>query len=348
MTSASSGMKRVSRELREYVLLILAGPALTLTGISCYQCRDNTRLLIVMSIFTSLTWIFLWKGNSGLADFLDNRISWIRFPLRRLGAGLVLAIVYTTAVMVILEETFESVFSLNLTTSTRFSIGITLVISLFMHGRAFLLNWRQAAIDAERLQAELIQSRYESLKQQVNPHFLFNSLSTLMNLVYENPQKAVRFIDELSVGYGYITEQQDQVVVPLSKELAFLDSYFFLQRIRFGENVTLSVNLPSYNSVVPPLALQMAVENAIKHNVISAEAPLKIEVTEDDGFIVVRNNLQLKRSLGEHSSGVGLENIRKRYESLTQKKVYAGQVEDCFMIRLPVLLPEMILTPIAR
>jgi LytS/YehU family sensor histidine kinase len=217
------------------------------------------------------------------------------------------------------------------------SIVITIFISLFLHGRAFLISWRHAIIDGEKLQKESILAKYESLKSQVNPHFLFNSLNALTNLVYEDQQKAVKFIKQLSEVYRYVLDTRDREVVTLDEELNFLDSYLFLQKIRFGENLKTQINITSTRSHIAPLALQMLIENAIKHNVVSSDDPLLISIREVDDSILVENNIQKKSTLGEPSSGMGLENICNRYQFLSNQKVEIIKSEDRFTVKLPVI-----------
>ena len=164
-------------------------------------------------------------------------------------------------------------------------------------------------------------AKYESLKSQVSPHFLFNSLNALTNLVYEDQDKAAKFIKQLSEVYRYVLDTRDKEVVSMEEEKNFLNSYLFLQQIRFGDKLKLEVNLDETRSRIAPLVLQMLVENAIKHNVISEENPLHINIYVKDGFIVVENNLQKKSVMLDESPGIGLDNIAKRYEFLSDKKV---------------------------
>jgi LytS/YehU family sensor histidine kinase len=206
-----------------------------------------------------------------------------------------------------------------------------------MHGRSFLSHWRAALVEKEMIQKESIVAKYESLKNQVNPHFLFNNLNALANIVYEDQEKAVKFIKQLADVYRYVLETRDQEVVPLKDELVFLRSYTNLQQIRFGDKLSIDISLPDQESYVAPLALQMLIENAIKHNVISEEDPLSIKVYQEDGYIVVKNNLQRKTVMGEPSSGVGLENIARRYELLSDKKMTAREEPDTFVVKIPVL-----------
>jgi LytS/YehU family sensor histidine kinase len=155
--------------------------------------------------------------------------------------------------------------------------------------------------------------------------------------VYEDQDKAVNFIKQLSEVYRYVLDTRDKEVVPLEEELQFLKSYTYLQQIRFGDKLSIDLSLNGLETMVAPLALQMLIENAVKHNEISEENPLRIKVYQEHGSIVVENNLQKKSRLGEETSGVGLENINKRYQFLSIEKVVIEQTNDKFLVKLPVI-----------
>jgi LytS/YehU family sensor histidine kinase len=154
--------------------------------------------------------------------------------------------------------------------------------------------------------------------------------------VYEDQDKAVQFIKQLSEVYRYVLDTREKEVVSLEEDKKFLDSYLYLQQIRFGDKLKLEVKLDGVKSMVAPLVLQMLVENAIKHNIISEENPLTIRVYSREHFIVIENTLQKKTILSEDSPGIGLDNIQKRYEFLSDKKVEVIQ-NDLFIVKLPII-----------
>jgi LytS/YehU family sensor histidine kinase len=285
-------------------------------------------------------WVVLWKGNHVVTRFISGKISWIDFPVRRLWVGFSGTIVYTLSAMVVLMSFFELVLGYNFGPGYIYtiygSVAVTIVISLILHSRSFLSHWRQATLDAARYERESIAARYESLKNQVNPHFLFNSFNALTNLVYEDQDKAVKFIKQLSEVYRYVLDTRDMEMVPLQEELKFLASYNFLQKIRFENKLNIENTLEDVRGSVAPLALQMLIENAIKHNVVSEADPLHVKLYKEAEFIVVENNLQPK-TVGESSAGVGLENICKRYAFLSDKKVEIIRGQNKFTVKLPVL-----------
>jgi len=203
---------------------------------------------------------------------------------------------------------------------------------------SFYLQLQSAVAEKAELERRNIESQLEGLRNQVNPHFLFNSLNTLVYLIPEEPEKAVRFVQQLSKVYRYVLESRDARIIPLQEELDFLHSYVFLLKERFGEN--LHVHLRDLNGHseggIVPLTLQMLFENAIKHNVLSTEKPLTIEVFAENGRLVVRNNFQKKNQVLD-STGVGLENIRARYRMLTNREVETIVSREYFTVLLPMI-----------
>jgi LytS/YehU family sensor histidine kinase len=192
---------------------------------------------------------------------------------------------------------------------------------------------------AERLKRENLSIQLEGLKNQISPHFLFNSLNTLAAIIPEDPMQSVEFVHKLSHTYRYLLEQKDKNLVELSTELDFIQSYYFLQRIRFGDNLRLTIELPEayYTRKLPPLSLQLLIENAIKHNVISDQKPLCLSIGIDEsGRLLVQNNLQ-PRLMVEPSTGIGLPNIESRYKHLEVGGMEVKQTDTLFSVYLPLL-----------
>lgn len=327
------------RELKYAGFFILA--SIVQTYFSCRGC-DTLRDYSLIAFFTLIMWVILWRGNSLVTGIVNDRISWYKYPTKRLIVGLVSTITYTIIAVLSAMMAFERLFNVSFGSSFErtvyFAVGITIIISLILHSREFLLKGREATLDKEIHQKESIRAKYEALKSQVSPHFLFNSLNALTNLVYEDQEKAVKFIKQLSEVYRYVLDTRDKEAVSLDEEKRFLNSYLFLQQIRFGDKLILDVDLGNVHSLVAPLVLQMLVENAIKHNVISEEHPLRIQIFEQDGFIVVENDLQKKSTLTDDSARIGLNNIALRYEFLSDKKVEVMQ-NGKFIVKLPII-PE--------
>jgi len=326
------------------VLLVLA--FLTL-AIGCPGCLKMPLQDGVFGFGYSLAMcLSLWLGNDLLTDTLDKRLPWLRNPGKRLLVSLISTVVISVLIVFCVNFIFLLIRDFTMVQLVEYHWGpvvlfpllVTFFITLIVHSRSFFLGWRQTAIDAERWKGENIISQYETLKNQVNPHFLFNSLNTLTSLVHIDPDLSVKFIKQLSEVYRYVLDSQNKEVVDLATEIKFVHSYVFLQQIRFGENLRVTINVPANSTIqIAPLSLQMLLENAIKHNIIVEDEPLLIHIyLEGHQYIVVKNNLQVK-NMGVESSGLGLKNIKARYEYLTNKPMHIEQTEAKFIVKLPVL-----------
>ncbi|MFK7971482.1 MAG: histidine kinase [Bacteroidia bacterium] len=183
-------------------------------------------------------------------------------------------------------------------------------------------------------------SQYQSLKAQLNPHFLFNCLNALATLIYDDPDSADAFIGKMTRVYRYLLEQHQEPLVPLSQELKVLNDYYYLQRVRFGESLKLDIDIPegSYATKLPPLTLQLLAENAIKHNIISASRPLTISLKlVDERTLEMRNTLQL-RDDKVPSTRVGQRNLTERYRLLTNRLPSFGEEGSEFVAKAPLVL----------
>jgi hypothetical protein len=296
-------------------------------------------------VLSGLATAFIWTGNGVMNDLLSDRFSWLKAPVRRFVVSLLATIVYTFLVWWLIASAWQAPErGIDLGRTLRnFELSdflptfyITLVISIFMHGRGFLFEWRDSVAAGERLQKEQVEARYETLKNQVNPHFLFNSLNVLTTLVHKDADLAEQFIRQLSAVYRYVLDSRDREVVTLEEELTQLEAFVFLMKIRFGDRFNTVIEVQDRSGKVAPLTLQMLLENALKHNEISKDSPLSVEIKQENDFIIVKNNLQTKIGATE-SSGVGLENIRSRYHFLSNRPVEVLQTADSFTVKIPIV-----------
>jgi hypothetical protein len=336
-----SSMKVWKKELIQSLLVFLLGCAMVFFFTT--NLVDKSWSIIRLSTtYSGFMWLFFWKGNQYWVHFWNKRISWLEQPGKRFIIGVVTVLVYTPLIHIILNETYNLLPGVSIGLGGEdviYSILITFFITFFMFARSFLDNWRKASLDTERIKREQMSTKYESLKNQVNPHFLFNSLNALTNLVYEDQDMAADFIRKLSKVYRYVLDNQSKEVVPLETELAFVNSYLFLQRIRFDDKLKVNIDVKGYEkTMIPPIALQMLFENAIKHNTIAEEEPLTIDVyVENEKMLVIKNNLQKKNIPIEESAGVGLKNVQARFEFLSQTKVEIKETDIEFIVKLPLL-----------
>jgi len=216
-----------------------------------------------------------------------------------------------------------------------------IVFSVFIYFIVYYLDLigerQKAKLEIEELKKEKLEAQLNSLKQQISPHFLFNSLSTLKTIVTDNKSK--EFILKLSNVYRYLLGLKENNLTTLDEELDFIQSYLYILHERFEEALIVSIEIDQTlgKKLLPPLAIQLLLENAIKHNVVSLDEPLKVKIyNEKEQFLVVSNNSQPKLHT-EESTGRGLENINKRYKILADKTIDIHQTEEDFVVKIPLL-----------
>ncbi|WMN13098.1 histidine kinase [Marivirga salinae] len=299
----------------------------------------------VFSFFMSSA---LSYGGFMVEDYFDKGMSWVKFPVKRLLLTLFIYLFYSFVVSYILsvigrlffdpEATFKTIDWVAMTEYTILPVGIALVLISVFIARSWLYEWRNAAIEAEQLRTEKLAGQYQSLKNQLNPHFLFNSLNVLTNLVYENADKSASFIQQLSKIYRYVLDVQQEELVSLADEIGFAQNYLRLQKIRFEDNLIFDIKTEKIDHFyLPPLSLQLLLENAIKHNIASMEQPLTIKIYQKEDILVVSNNFQPKNPKDIESNGIGLENIRRRYELMSDKNPVIIKTDTEFSVKLPLL-----------
>ena len=218
---------------------------------------------------------------------------------------------------------------------------IGLLTACSLAGLVWLVKARERRSERQALhKKDIIESQLAALKAQINPHFLFNSFNTLITIIDENPmhpQVAIEYVEKLSDFFRNILQYREQEAIPLEEEWELVNNYVYLLQKRYGQNLRLHMDPPSGESYIMPLTLQMLVENAVKHNVISEKYPLEIFVTMDpDGYITVKNNLQVK-SKPEASTQFGLDSIVRRYQLLSAREVVVKKTADMFIVRIPVI-----------
>jgi len=213
---------------------------------------------------------------------------------------------------------------------------LSVILSLFSY--RFFMSWKREKIIAAELEKEKAIVQYDNLKNQLNPHFLFNSLTSLNSLIFENPQLASEFLQQLSRVYRYVLENKDKTLVTLSTEEKFISNYIKLLMSRFesGLKVNVDVKDADRDKRILPVTLQILVENAIKHNIISKESPLQIDIYSDADYLVVKNNLQVKHIM-EDSNKQGLENLRNLYHILIEKEIVIEKTASCFSVKIPLI-----------
>jgi sensor histidine kinase YesM len=286
----------------------------------------------------------MWLGNAEIFDRFHQKMPSMEDTMRRTFFIAICCLVYSILGYIITKlliniiipnphndwHTFWFDFKITLIFTT-----LLVVISETVY---FFDQWKKTLIDAERLKKENNQAQLDSLRNQVNPHFLFNSLNTLISIIPDCPDTAIDFTQKLSNVYRYLLSVREKELVELQTELDFIQSYIFLLKVRFEQNLIFEINIPEAlkTRLLPPVSLQLLIENAIKHNVVSREKPLSIQIYVENDFLIVKNNLQAKLEK-ESSTGIGLENIRKRYQILSTKQMEVIHSSTHFTIALPLL-----------
>ena len=306
--------------------------------------------LLVGAAHTTTYWIL----NRALVVQLRRRLPHQEQTTRRLGYTLLGSLGIVIAVELLAHLLFQRLLSgvaeVGYAESPIvFQIVIAQVLCLLVvaiyESIYFFTKYRYSLVEQERLARANMQAQLTALKQQINPHFLFNSLNTLTNLIPEDAAKATVFTQRLAAVYRRILEYRHQDLLSLDEELTALRDYVFLMQTRFEDKLRITFNQGAGPQVetspgsVVPLTLQLLVENALKHNVVSQEHPLTIDITVTDEEIIVTNSLRL-RSRPLHSTGWGQDSIRRRYRLITDRPVRIEQTAVSYRVRLPLILSE--------
>jgi two-component system LytT family sensor kinase len=280
-----------------------------------------------------------------LNQLLDRKFHWHQSPVRRLSWQFLiqflvaLAIVTGGRVMVMLIfGTTTYILLIDEITIAMLTFFLVLILNMVDFGIVMLNQWRYSLAEVEKYKKESAEFEFEMLRAQVNPHFLFNSLNTLSSLIYEDPDRASDFIRKLSDVYRHVLDNRKKELIQLTDEIDFVKAYIYLLELRFSEKLNVSISMKPELSqrMIAPLTLQMLLENAVKHNVVSADKPLKIEIYDEDDYIVIRNVLQLKKEK-TGSTGMGLQNIRSRYEVICDRPVIILEDNGTFTVKVPLI-----------
>ncbi|RKE04938.1 sensor histidine kinase [Marinifilum flexuosum] len=295
----------------------------------------------------------LWAGLSTLfvGKYLNKLVSWkqrhaIRFLIQSSVLyliGLILIAIYSEMFLISLRGNLSySQFWLIYNDEIFKTLLILFLVVLVYCIIDFMIysfnQMREEEIKSVELMNNQLNLQFEALKSQLNPHFLFNSLNTISSLLYKDKKVAEKFIRMFAESYRFIFKQNNSPLIPLQKELDFVQSYNYLLQVRFQEAYELKINIPenAKESYVPPLSIQMLVENAIKHNLISQTSPLLVDIEIDNNYLCVKNNINPLREQPE-SFQIGIENIKKRYSYFTNDSILLDKNEH-FKVRLPLIL----------
>jgi len=318
-----------------------------LTGITI---QLNEHLLVNFG-YTMLYGLTLYFANAYLFIYLDGIFEVERFSKRRIILGFLGSFVISVFAIFILRivedvliegSSFEVFFQNETVANYVVTIIITFFVTLAFHAFYFYKAYQENKVNQQKIIAGNASAQFESLKNQIDPHFLFNSLNVLSSLIEEDPIAAQKFTTSLSKVYRYVLEQKDKELVSVAEEIAFAKTYMNLLLMRFENSITFEIpeKIDNDEAKVVPLSLQLLLENCIKHNVVSENKPLHIKISVENGMLAVSNNLQKKEVLTDRK-GVGLENIVNRYGILTHRKVVVEASESEFKISMPILTKQI-------
>ena len=312
--------------------------------------EKNIQRFLMYFLVSGMYTFCIGFGNSYLNTFLDSKFSWTQQTRERAIAAVVgtlllniLLVYFCNYINFILIQgkSEEKFFNGEMNFLNWFFINFALLIAAIGHARGFMLAMKQNAkqeVVEQKLIAKSANAQFESLKNQLDPHFLFNSLNVLDSLIEENPKQAQQFTNSMSKIYRYVLEQKDKELVSVEEEIDFAKTYCELLKTRFEDAVTFEFNISDEDKkgFVVPLSLQLLLENAIKHNFATSSKPLNIKIFAEKGNLIIENNLQT-RELANKSTGVGLANIVSRYNLLTNRNVFVEKSETFFRVKLPIL-----------
>ncbi|WP_347174468.1 2TM domain-containing protein [Polaribacter uvawellassae] len=304
----------------------------------------------IIFLFSAMYSFGLGLGNGMINEYLNTKWSWVEETNQRLTAGIITIIIYTILIVLLIHYVqyvlilgyhFDDFFFGDLFLVHVFTILGALAIAVFFHARGFMINWKASQTQKSNKQeivAKTETAKFESLKNQIDPHFLFNSLNVLTSLIGENPKQAERFTTKLSKVYRYVLEQRNKELIPLSEELQFARTYMELLQMRFEDAIQFEIpsEISNEELKIVPLSLQLLLENAVKHNVVSSSKPLKLRIFEENGALIIENNVNHKEAIGK-STQIGLRNITDRYFLLTKRSVEITNDNIVFRVSLPLL-----------
>jgi len=289
--------------------------------------------------------VSIWYSNLWVSRVLDRKIPIEIHSKKRLifqfGINSVIAFFIVLGFLQLLPIFFEvknndtDIFS-----TIIYSLIVTLLINMGYIGRHFFIRWKEGIVEQEKMKNLHVESQLEALKAQMDPHFLFNALTTLSELIYEDQDQAAEYVEKLSLVYRYILDHKKESLVSLAQELKFLRAYAFLLQIKYGNG--LKIKWPESDEklqeklTIPVLASQIALENVVKHNLIESHRPIEVSIRIQEDFLIIRNQKRLKMVQNQDRKGTGLENLHHRYKLLAEKYPEIEETTDVFSIKLPL------------
>ncbi|MCI0706254.1 MAG: sensor histidine kinase [Ignavibacteriae bacterium] len=339
----------IDTELNDRTIRLVVTPFFGLVIPNLTGMIDNSQytwweLWLCYGYFTFIAYT-VWQGNRYLLFRLRPRFSWLNQPVQKIFTLIVSNIFYTIPISVGLSVLWYAFARQSVTDwDAIFKVSALCVICVVFithtYETVFLIrSWETDKLKGEKMERARVEAELEALKNQIDPHFIFNSLNTLSHLIEKDSAKAREFNDNLADVYRYILFNKDRNLVLLREEMEFLEKYVGLIKIRFGNAFNLDLDPGKRHQdeyLIPPISLQILVENAMKHNEFSDSHPLTVHVTVDKDVIIISNEIRPKRQ-NRPSSRIGLKNLNERYKLVTEKEITIDRTSGKFVVSLPVL-----------
>jgi hypothetical protein len=334
---------------KNILLIFLIGTAVFVIGNAIYgdfNFKSVNSFLIIFGLYQLYSFV-LGGLNMVYFSYLEKRVWKEKDTIKQIVIGVFGSVILTVIGLFFLRmytemyhggATFDEFITEESIGNYTFGLWITLTIVIVFYVIYFFKKSQDKKVKESQIVAKTESAKYESLKSQLDPHFLFNSLNVLTSLIAENPAKAENFTTKLSKIYRYVLEQKNKDIIPLEEELQFAKIYMELLEMRFEDAIQFALpeKISNPELKIVPLSLQLLLENAVKHNVVSSKSPLQLKIYEEAGYLVVRNNYNPKESLGK-STKVGLKNIFDRYRLITNKEVFVIKEKGNFIVKIPLL-----------
>jgi two-component system LytT family sensor kinase len=336
------GYKSLRQFLKTYIVIIFVGLVTFVIRLSKFdQLPFDFQLKLLGTSVIVAT--ILWESLRSLNLFLNKT-----YPFERNLTGRIVLQLVCGSIIGIIVRFFIYLWgepnvpfrldSLFLAATWALYVIIPVGINLGFFTIYFLERWKDSIVQAERLEKEKSQVQFDNLRNQLNPHFLFNALTSLNSLIFEDQQLASAFLQQLSKVYRYVLQNKDKNFVLLNTELEFISNYVFLLETRFSKalQINFNINEEAKQKAIVPVTLQILIQNALKHNIVDKDKKLTIDVLTVGDYLIVSNNLQVRKTV-ETSNKQGLDNLKSLYAFLTDKEVIVEPTTDRFYVKIPLL-----------
>jgi two-component system, LytTR family, sensor kinase len=298
---------------------------------------------ITVSIISLTETLIIWEFLLLIGKILEKRLPILRFTYGRIILQILLtyglSFLTGTLFFYIIDYLFKVTYPPQMEAIIHLLyFMLIVVINLIYVGTIYIFNWKNDLIKLANVERGQALVQYDALKNQMNPHFLFNALTSVNSLIHSNPDLATEFLQQLSKVYRYVLQNKEKETVSVSTELAFIANYTGLLKTRFAEAIEFRIDLSedAKKMEIVPVTLQILIENAIKHNIVSAAHPLKISITNNDSFLLIQNNINKKGHV-ETSNNQGMGNLKSLYQYLASKPIEIMESETLYMVKIPLI-----------